>query len=167
MELALQNIDIEELCIFHHLACRVVARCVRVPKATRGPPSPRLRRDSLRSPLPLRAKTGGKGIRTPDFQLAKLALYQLSYAPEKSKIEDGRWKMRDCNRGSAGCQPAGFGSLPKQSSLSQTRLCERIAGRLPATAGWQPAFPNPETEKEMPDRASLAIRHLSMCSSKD
>ena len=29
-----------------------------------------------------RAKTGGKGIRTPDFQLAKLALYQLSYAPE-------------------------------------------------------------------------------------
>jgi len=75
--------------------------------------------------------------------------------------------MRDCNRGSAGCQPAGFGSLPKQSSLSQTRLCERIAGRLPATAGWQPALPNPETEKEMPDRASLAIRHLSMCSSKD
>ena len=30
---------------------------------------------------PLRAETGGKGIRTPDFQLAKLALYQLSYAP--------------------------------------------------------------------------------------
>ena len=26
---------------------------------------------------------GGKGIRTPDFQLAKLALYQLSYAPRK------------------------------------------------------------------------------------
>ena len=31
-----------------------------------------------------RAKTGGKGIRTPDFQLAKLALYQLSYAPEQN-----------------------------------------------------------------------------------
>ena len=28
-------------------------------------------------------KCGGKGIRTPDFQLAKLALYQLSYAPGK------------------------------------------------------------------------------------
>jgi hypothetical protein len=28
-----------------------------------------------------RKSTGGKGIRTPDFQLAKLALYQLSYAP--------------------------------------------------------------------------------------
>jgi hypothetical protein len=26
-------------------------------------------------------RNGGKGIRTPDFQLAKLALYQLSYAP--------------------------------------------------------------------------------------
>ena len=26
---------------------------------------------------------GGKGIRTPDIQLAKLALYQLSYAPEE------------------------------------------------------------------------------------
>ena len=24
---------------------------------------------------------GGKGIRTPDIQLAKLALYQLSYTP--------------------------------------------------------------------------------------
>jgi hypothetical protein len=40
------------------------------------PPSPRLRRDIFRE-----AKNGGKGIRTPDFQLAKLALYQLSYAP--------------------------------------------------------------------------------------
>src|SRR5262249_10782184 len=28
-------------------------------------------------------RIGGKGIRTPDFQLAKLALYQLSYAPRK------------------------------------------------------------------------------------
>jgi hypothetical protein len=26
---------------------------------------------------------GGKGTRTPDIQLAKLALYQLSYAPSK------------------------------------------------------------------------------------
>ena len=29
-------------------------------------------------------RIGGKGIRTPDIQLAKLALYQLSYAPEKN-----------------------------------------------------------------------------------
>ena len=31
---------------------------------------------------------GGKGIRTPDFQLAKLALYQLSYAPCELSILD-------------------------------------------------------------------------------
>ncbi len=30
------------------------------------------------------AERGGKGIRTPDIQLAKLALYQLSYAPVKT-----------------------------------------------------------------------------------
>jgi hypothetical protein len=43
-----------------------------------------------------RAKTGGKGIRTPDFQLAKLALYQLSYAPARNRrleMVDGRWKI--------------------------------------------------------------------------
>jgi hypothetical protein len=35
--------------------------------------------------LPSRlAGFGGKGIRTPDFQLAKLALYQLSYAPART-----------------------------------------------------------------------------------
>ena len=35
----------------------------------------------------LREIFGGKGIRTPDFQLAKLALYQLSYAPtEKLRV---------------------------------------------------------------------------------
>src|SRR6266542_5083010 len=41
-----------------------------------------------------RAKTGGKGIRTPDFQLAKLALYQLSYAPRQLQIVD--CKIADC-----------------------------------------------------------------------
>ncbi len=33
-------------------------------------------------------QNGGKGIRTPDFQLAKLALYQLSYAPSELSILD-------------------------------------------------------------------------------
>jgi hypothetical protein len=37
---------------------------------------------------------GGKGIRTPDFQLAKLALYQLSYAPEG--IAEFRLPNFDC-----------------------------------------------------------------------
>jgi hypothetical protein len=32
----------------------------------------------------LASNGGGKGIRTPDIQLAKLALYQLSYAPGDS-----------------------------------------------------------------------------------
>ena len=34
-------------------------------------------------PLAIRRR-GGKGIRTPDIQLAKLALYQLSYAPDEN-----------------------------------------------------------------------------------
>jgi hypothetical protein len=42
-----------------------------------------------------RQLNGGKGIRTPDFQLAKLALYQLSYAPRG--IADCRLKIADCN----------------------------------------------------------------------
>src|SRR5437660_7653853 len=45
------------------------------------PPSLRLRRDIF-----CKAKNGGKGIRTPDFQLAKLALYQLSYAPRAESL---------------------------------------------------------------------------------
>ena len=39
------------------------------------------------------ANFGGKGIRTPDFQLAKLALYQLSYAPAELQILDGSWQI--------------------------------------------------------------------------
>jgi hypothetical protein len=39
-----------------------------------------LRQDGVTFSL---GENGGKGIRTPDFQLAKLALYQLSYAPAK------------------------------------------------------------------------------------
>jgi hypothetical protein len=74
------------------------------------------------------------------------------------KIVDGRWGIAIW--GSTRVSRVGFGVSPKRSSLNQIRLCERIAGRLPATAGWQPALPNPKTEKEMPDRASLAIRHL-------
>jgi hypothetical protein len=47
------------------LACRAVARGRLVPPSAS-----------------LRAKAGGaEGIRTPDLQLAKLPLYQLSYSP--------------------------------------------------------------------------------------
>jgi hypothetical protein len=50
--------------------------------------------------LPPKFHFGGKGIRTPDFQLAKLALYQLSYAPER--MEDCRLQIADCNVGRIG-----------------------------------------------------------------
>src|SRR4030088_1679728 len=50
-------------------------------KPKRCPPTPMATARQSSLPSTTRAKTGGKGIRTPDFQLAKLALYQLSYAP--------------------------------------------------------------------------------------
>ena len=53
----------------------------------------RFPQSGFRSPL---SGIGGKGIRTPDIQLAKLALYQLSYAPEL-KVEC-KWAAGDCNR---------------------------------------------------------------------
>ena len=34
-------------------------------------------------------KSGGMGIRTPDIQLAKLALYQLSYTPKRFVLQVG------------------------------------------------------------------------------
>ena len=44
---------------------------------------------------PERFGLGGKGIRTPDFQLAKLALYQLSYAPVRKA--ECRMRNAECN----------------------------------------------------------------------
>ena len=45
---------------------------------------------------PVSEINGGKGIRTPDFQLAKLALYQLSYAPAL-RIAECRLRIADFN----------------------------------------------------------------------
>ena len=68
------------------LACRVVARGVYIHSSI-GPPSLELRRDSLHSSLRRRAKTGGKGIRTPGLLIANETLYQLSYTPgRRAKI---------------------------------------------------------------------------------
>jgi hypothetical protein len=47
-------------------------------------------------------KPGGKGIRTPDFQLAKLALYQLSYAPTENF--EFRVPIFDCKGIKARCR---------------------------------------------------------------
>ena len=39
---------------------------------------------------------GGTGIRTPDIQLAKLALYQLSYTPSRGGLKKKRTKAKLC-----------------------------------------------------------------------
>ena len=62
-----------------------------------------IRPDALRG----REDGGGKGIRTPDLQLAKLPLYQLSYAPKfceakfdyKLKITDYKFEICNLSRG--------------------------------------------------------------------
>ena len=53
--------------------------------------------------LPHAGAFGGKGIRTPDIQLAKLALYQLSYAPDQNA--DSRIRSAECNRSQASFPP--------------------------------------------------------------
>ena len=57
-------------------------------------------------------RNGGRGIRTPDIQLAKLALYQLSYTPLKFKtlsladatdrasLGPSGWRIRNIIQGS-------------------------------------------------------------------
>ncbi len=50
-----------------------------------------------------------------------------------------------CNSpGSAGCQPAVVGSLPTTpNSILWFRVKKSVSCKLPDTAGWQPALPNP------------------------
>jgi len=49
--------------------------------------------------------------------------------------------------GSAGCQPAGRGSLPRPLARRAKKECptrvhaRHVSGKLPETAGWQPALP--------------------------
>jgi hypothetical protein len=56
--------------------------------------------------------------------------------------------MKTANRtslGSTGCQPVVFGSLPKtfyrEHFIYGVTPVSSVAGKLPATAGWQPALP--------------------------
>src|SRR5439155_21929306 len=60
VDFALQNIDVGEL-THYLLACRVVARNVSVVN-DKGPPSPRLRRGSLRSPLCCERRLEARGV---------------------------------------------------------------------------------------------------------
>ena len=43
--------------------------------------------------------------------------------------------------GSAGCQPAGVGCQP--TIISGWVRAQNVSGKLPETAGWQPALPKP------------------------
>ena len=50
--------------------------------------NPKAKAQRQKSALYFMLFCGGKGIRTPDIQLAKLALYQLSYTP--GRVSDGK-----------------------------------------------------------------------------
>jgi len=71
---------------------------------------------------------------------------------------DGRSEIAIWGAQAASLQlPAACRQYVRTSESDSGKIC---FGKLPKPAGWQPALPKPETEKEMPDRASLAIRHL-------
>lgn len=65
---------------------------------------------------------GGKGIRTPDFQLAKLALYQLSYAPDR--IAEFRLANFDCKGNKTECRMSDFKSTSGTRCFSCVFYCE-------------------------------------------
>jgi hypothetical protein len=90
----------------------------------------RLRAHLLKSAIVNRKSkiNGGKGIRTPDFQLAKLALYQLSYAPER--IAEFRLPIFDCKeeKTNAGCRSYGSASgLRAPVGMAKLRSCAKNA----------------------------------------
>ncbi len=66
--------------------------------------------------LPPKWRRGGKGIRTPDIQLAKLALYQLSYAPV-TELRTLDWGSGIANPGWVGVSPAGFAAYQGKTFL--------------------------------------------------
>jgi hypothetical protein len=132
------------------LACRVVARCVDVASQNRSAFAKATARQSTLSSA-TRAQTGGKGIRTPDFQLAKLALYQLSYAPARtadSRLPNGelqtRWRIGKAHHaprwGSARVSRAHFGVSPKQTGIGPIDLLLR---ETRSRTGGTPALPKP------------------------
>jgi hypothetical protein len=57
-------------------------------------------------------------------------------------------KAKRKSLGSTGCQPVVFGSLPKiiqrEAFNKGVIVTHNFAGKLPATAGWQPALPRTE-----------------------
>ena len=64
-----------------NVTCRVVARAIIVTTLKMSASAKASARQSTLAAA-LRAKTGGKGIRTPDLLIANETLYQLSYTPD-------------------------------------------------------------------------------------
>jgi hypothetical protein len=66
--------------------------------------------------------------------------------------------------GITGCQPVVFGSVPKSAQDQYFTNCvvaiQSVAGKLPATAGWQPALPGILNSRFV-IRASAFFRHSS------
>jgi hypothetical protein len=79
---------------------------------------------------------GGKGIRTPDFQLAKLALYQLSYAPLRG-LDDRERQRPNCALRAARARVVletiqGWRPVAR-TAASRAMPRERQGGRRPVT----------------------------------
>ena len=97
---------------------------------------------------------GGNGIRTRDFQLAKLALYQLSYAPgtfcqgsaKAQFARDAYIPEHSCSccrsrSGAASTQPVSRRVfLRPRSSRGSSRPCGRMIVRILRRRGRSPAF---------------------------
>jgi len=52
-----------------------------------------------------------------------------------------QFQKSTCRVGSTGCQPVRLGSVPRRFLTEEDSRCEYVVGKLPATAGWQPALP--------------------------
>jgi len=124
------------------LGCRVVARRVYIGKAKRV----RVRH-GYGATAPKAFGAGGKGIRTPDFQLAKLALYQLSYAPEG--IAEFRLPIFDCKeeKKNAGCR--------SYESASGIRALLRTGEAAFVRYEKRPCFPFVSVPQQVPPNTPL------------
>jgi hypothetical protein len=115
----------------------------------------------LKADLPVKMiKCGGKGIRTPDFQLAKLALYQLSYAPcEFSSLNCG---LRIANNGVHRCRTSAVSANAKPDGDHMNRhpvpmrFFERA--KLRSCAEKAALFSFPIVPREVPPNTLLSHR---------
>ena len=100
--------------------CSAVEEMVGVPGVEPGTSSLSGTRSNQLSYTPGCDDGGGNGIRTRDFQLAKLALYQLSYAPVRFRARVGPSSVRTPTIHSVQ-------SCPKQKRPGKYAVCVRLA----------------------------------------